>query len=146
MLLKAVLSAAFLALSANAAVIARADEKTFKFQVLDPKKGKLYLGAGGVATADESKAVICSLAADVLKCDGKGLPAYSGDMVKLAPSTKNSAGWSIDDNDNISWKAAKDIKFSVGYGSATDVWAETCPHHWQAGEHGTAKAIWIVPA
>ncbi|KAK0619606.1 hypothetical protein B0T14DRAFT_566437 [Immersiella caudata] len=145
MLFKSVLSVVALALGVNAAVIAR-QEKTFKFQVLDPTRGKLYLGEGGASTADEAKALVCALTADVLKCGGKGFQAYprGGDMMKLTPGTASAGGWSIDKEDNIAWKAAtQEIKFSIGLKPGTDVYAETCPHHWTATEHGTAKAIWI---
>ena len=64
-------------------------------------------------------------------------------MVKFAvSSTVSSAGWSIDDKDNITWKSGQpNIKFSIGIGAANDVYAETCPHHWT--EHGSAKAVCI---
>ncbi|KAK4450228.1 hypothetical protein QBC34DRAFT_379431 [Podospora aff. communis PSN243] len=150
MLFKSVLSVVALALSVNAAVIARQD-KTFKFQVQDPKRGKLYLGEGGASTADETKALVCTLTADVLKCGGKGFQAYprGGDMMKLTPGTSSAGGWSIDAQDNIAWKATgvtQEIKFSIGLSGATDVYAETCPHHWASNEHGTAKAVWTTPA
>lgn len=109
------------------------------------------MAANGAGTKDESKALACELTvgtkatADVLKCGNKGMPTFRGDMTKLSgTSSGGSAGWSIDANDNISWSAVKDIKFSVGIAEANDVYAETCPHHWTT--HGTAKAIWITPA
>ncbi|KAM7188950.1 hypothetical protein V8F20_010362 [Naviculisporaceae sp. PSN 640] len=151
MQVKIVVSAALLALSANAAAIRPRDIKTFKFQVNDPTKGIYYLAANGAGTQDKSKALTCELTAgtkatpDVIKCDKKGLPTFRGDMTKLSGTTSGgSSGWSIDENDNISWSAVPDIKFSIGIGSANDVYAETCPHHWTT--HGTAKAIWITPA
>ena len=134
-------------LSVDAAALPtkRAAGKTFRFQVVDPVKGKHFLGPSATATLDESKALVCELVVDVLKCAGKGFADYpkAGDMVKFAPSsTLNAAGWSIDDKDNIVWKSGQpDIKFSIGIGSANDVYAETCPHHWT--QHGSAKAIWI---
>ncbi|KAM7211497.1 hypothetical protein V8F06_013117 [Rhypophila decipiens] len=150
MLFTAVFSVAFMALSANAAAIRPRDVKTFKFQVNDPTKGIYYLAGNGAGTKDETKALACELTTgvaatpDVIKCGGKGFPKFGGDMTKLTGTTSGgSAGWSIDANDNIQWSAAKDVKFSIGIGSANDVYAETCPHHWTT--HGTAKAIWIVP-
>ncbi|KAK5655300.1 hypothetical protein OQA88_5867 [Cercophora sp. LCS_1] len=140
MLFKVFLSVASLALSVNAAAIAAG--KTFKFQVDDPVKGKVFLAEGGKSTTDEAKALVCELAADVLKCGGKGLPAFSGDMTKLSTvASGGSAGWSIDAKDNIVWKAKPDVKFSVGISGATDVYAEVCPHHWT--QHGTAKAVYV---
>jgi len=66
-------------------------------------------------------------------------------MQKLVPGSSTSTGWSIDASDNIVWKAATaEIKFSIGLSGATDVYAETCPHHWAANEHGTAKAVWVT--
>jgi hypothetical protein len=76
-----------------------------------------------------------------MRCGGKGFPNFSGDMTKLA-TTGNSTGWSIDSSDSIHWSAKPNMKFSIGTGSSTDVWAEVCPHHWT--EHGTAKAVWVV--
>ena len=134
-------------LSVDAAALPtkRAAGKTFRFQIVDPAKGKQFLGPSATATLDESKALVCELVVDVLKCAGKGFAEYpkAGDMVKFAPSsTANAAGWSIDDKDNIVWKSGQpDIKFSIGIGSANDVYAETCPHHWT--QHGSAKAVWI---
>lgn len=81
------------------------------------------------------------LSGDVIKCGGKGFPEFRGDMVQLA-TTGNSKGWSIDANDNIQWSARPDIKFSIGIQGQTNVWAETCPHHWTT--HGTAKAEWVA--
>ena len=131
--------------SVNAAVITPRQAKTFKFQVDDPTKGKYFLAANGAGTTDEAKALVCELAADVLKCAGKGFPKFSGDMTKLTGTTSGgSVGWSVDAKDNIQWTAAKDMKFSIGIGSANDVYAETCPHHWTT--HGTAKAVWIAAA
>ncbi|KAK0712095.1 hypothetical protein B0H67DRAFT_555952 [Lasiosphaeris hirsuta] len=143
MLLKVIVSAAFLALGVNAAAIA-APGKSFKFQVNDPTKGKVFLGEAGVATTDEAKALVCELSADVLKCGGKGFADFrAGDMLKLSPSASGSSkGWTIDETDNILWKAQANIKFSIGIGSANDVYAETCPHHWT--QHGTAKAIYVT--
>lgn len=115
----------------------------FKFMVDDPKAGKLYLAdATGAGTKDAEKALACELVVDVIKCGGKGFPDYpkGGDMLQLA-TTGNSKGWSIDAKDNILWSANAKMKFSVGINGASNLWAETCPHHWT--EHGTAKAVWI---
>ncbi|KAK1761518.1 hypothetical protein QBC47DRAFT_397484 [Echria macrotheca] len=144
MLFKAFLSASLLALGVNAAAVATG--KSFKFQVLDPVHGKVFLAdATGKSTADESKALVCELNADVLTCGGKGFPAFSGDMTKLATITGSpSKGWSIDANDNIVWNAQSNIKFSIGISGGTDVWAETCPHHWTEKQHGTAKAVYVT--
>ena len=127
--------------SVNAAAIAAG--KTFKFQV-ENSKGKYFLGENGMSTQDESKALICELAADVLKCGGKGFRNFSGDMLKLAPSNASggSTGWSIDAKDMINWSAQKEMKFSLGISGSTDVYAEVCPHHFT--DHGNAKAIWVV--
>ncbi|KAH8889173.1 hypothetical protein GQ53DRAFT_766871 [Thozetella sp. PMI_491] len=144
MLLKSLFTAAFLAASVNAAAVATPG-KSFKFQVDDPKKGKFYLAdATGVGTQDASKALTCELTGEVITCGGKGFGNYMGDMVKLATSG-SSSGWSIDSSDNIHWSAKANIKFSIGIGSNTDIWAETCPdsHQHFAGQHGTAKAIWV---
>ncbi|KAK3313359.1 hypothetical protein B0H66DRAFT_629122 [Apodospora peruviana] len=146
MLLKVIFSAAFLALSVNAVAIARAPGKSFKFQV-ENNKGKYFLGEAGVATQDETKALVCELAADVLKCAGKGFPDFkAGDMLKLAPAATGagSAGWSVDASDNIVWAAKPKVQFSIGINGASDVYAEVCPHHWQSNEHGTAKAVYVT--
>ncbi|KAK3369387.1 hypothetical protein B0T24DRAFT_707919 [Lasiosphaeria ovina] len=139
MFFKAVFSAAFLAVCVNAAPVAD-PAKTFKFLVDDPTKGKYYLADKGAGTQDISKALTCELTADVIKCGGKGFPGYSGDMTKLAPGATASTGWSIDADGGIHWSAASNMKFSLGINGGTDVWAETCPHHWQT--HGTAKAVY----
>lgn len=129
--------------SANAAAIADTS-KSFKFLVNDPTKGQFYLADAGLGTQDESKALICELSADVLKCGGKGFESFPdyGDMLMLSTSdSASSSGWSIDANDNIQWSAKPDMKFSIGIGSDNDVWAEVCPHHWT--QHGTAKAVYV---
>jgi hypothetical protein len=119
--------------------------KTFNFLVDDPKRGKWYLAdAAGMGTQDVSKALACELVADAIKCGGKGFPAFSGDMTKLS-TTGNSAGWSIDEADNIKWSARPNMKFSLGLtATSNELWAEVCPHHFT--DHGTAKAIWIKEA
>ena len=137
------------AVSVNAAAI-RAAAKTFKFQIVDPKKGIWYLAdATGAGTQDKSKALDCELAADVLKCGGAGFNDYPsfGDMFQLTAATKGtgSKGWTIDANDNIKWSAKANINFDVGIGESNDMWAETCPDmhaHW-VGKRGYAKAIWV---
>jgi hypothetical protein len=80
------------------------------------------------------------LTGDVLTCGDKGFPEFQGDMTKLETSG-SSKGWSIDEEDNITWSARPNMKFSMGIMGDNDVWAEVCPHHWTT--HGTAKAIWI---
>ncbi len=110
----------------------------------DPKRGKFFLGgASGTGTQDASKALSCELNGDVIKCGGKGFPNFSGDMTKLS-TTGSSSGWSIDADNNIHWSASPDLKFSIGIGSSTDLWAETCPdtHGHFTGGHGTAKAVY----
>lgn len=113
----------------------------------DPKKGKFYLAdATGLGTQDASKALTCDLTSGVIKCGGKGFAEYPkvGDMLKLA-TTGSSSGWSIDSSDVIHWSANKNVKFSIGIGSSTDLWAETCPdsHGHFTGQHGTAKAVYV---
>jgi len=108
--------------------------------VEDPAKGNFYLAdATGLGTQDASKALACELSDSVLKCGGKGFPNFSGDMTKLA-TTGSSSGWSIDSNDNINWSAKPNMKFTVGMGTANELWAEVCPHHFTV--HGTAKAVY----
>jgi len=63
-------------------------------------------------------------------------------MTKLATRGAGSKGWAVDATSGaITWSAKADLKFSVGVGSADDLYAEDCPHHNFA--HGTAKAEFI---
>ena len=66
-------------------------------------------------------------------------------MTKLA-TTGSSTGWSIDATGNISWSARANIKFSIGIGTANELWAETCPdiHGHFSGTRGVAKAVYIT--
>jgi hypothetical protein len=135
--------------STNAVAIPTAG-KTFKFQIIDPTKGKWFLAnATGAGTQDPTKALICELASDVLKCGGMGFDDYPswGDMYQLtATNATGSTGWSIDSSDNIHWSVDEQkINFDVGIGESNDLWAETCPdfHGHFVGERGIAKAIWV---
>lgn len=120
----------------------------FKFQIVDPKKGKWFLSdATGAGTQDITKALDCAIASGIITCGGKGFDNYPryGDMYQLtASSTPGSSGWAIDSDDKILWSAKPKINFDVGINGETNLWAETCPDahgHWTGGR-GYAKAVW----
>ncbi|OAA54364.1 hypothetical protein SPI_08983 [Niveomyces insectorum RCEF 264] len=148
MLGKSILAATLFALSVHAAAIPAAG-KTFKFQIVDPKKGKWFLAdSTGAGTQDQSKALDCELDGDVIKCGGKGFDKYPsfGDMYQLtAVNPTGSSGWTIDTDDTIHWNAKPKLNFDVGIGADNNLWAENCPDahgHW-TGVRGVAKAVWV---
>ncbi|KJR89806.1 uncharacterized protein SPSK_06677 [Sporothrix schenckii 1099-18] len=157
MLIQSIVTMAALAVGINAAALPAspaAAGKTFKFQIVDPKKGKWFLAdATGAGTQDQTKALDCQLAGtanDVLTCGGKAFDKYPnfGDMFQMEasqPVASGSTGWSIDSDNKVHWNAKPKINFDIGLGSETNLWAETCPDahgHW-TGERGYAVAVWV---
>ncbi|CAK7226149.1 hypothetical protein SBRCBS47491_006133 [Sporothrix bragantina] len=153
MLVKAIVAVAALAVGINAAAVPAAAGKTFKFQIVDPKKGKWFLAdATGAGTQDQTKAMDCALAGangDVLTCGNKAFAKYPtvGDMFQMeatvADVSAGSTGWTIDADNKVHWSAKAKINFDVGIGSQNNLWAETCPDahgHW-TGERGYAVAV-----